>query len=343
MRQKSPQEIARARQAAARRQARSLLEWLDGLRIERRAEALQRLLEEAEAAVRSRIAEPLIARAIPAMLEDPGHRQALADEYMRERVRRWPILNALHGLIAPIAGMARTRLPRETLPGSELDTPGAEVAGRNLRVEGRPAAELIQSVFARLRQAHPALGEIYTDRKPWDEAAAREMAAALRQSLGAALESQRGMLRGQVRNPGGLFQALGRGVLTIGAAIWFPFAQPLLESYLSGDGFGGFALLLVQLLGVSALLKTIAFLAIYFAGLWVFLKWSAQRRVDGWIQRGRLGGDRPGGESPGLNALAAQWADGLCEPIRLREDALQALARRLDELKRQAAAPLADR
>jgi hypothetical protein len=92
------------------------------------------------------------------------------------------------------------------------------------------------------------------------------------------------------------------------------------------------ALLLVSVIGVSYLLKNVAFLLAWFAGLWVALKWDTQRRVDRALDRWK----RPTSLDPTLS-LAGQtldWLDGLVEPIRSARQRMEELVARSEELRR---------
>ena len=49
----------------------------------------------------------MIEAAIPRLLDDPQHRLAMIDEVMSARVARWPIVNVLHTLLAPLTALWR--------------------------------------------------------------------------------------------------------------------------------------------------------------------------------------------------------------------------------------------
>jgi hypothetical protein len=124
-----------------------------------------------------------------------------------------------------------------------------------------------------------------------------------------------------------------RWLVTIGALIWFPIAQPILEAMLAPT-WGGFsrefALLAVQLLSAAYLLKSVSFLILYFAVLWALLRWDTRRRVIGllksWAQV-----DAEAGLS--LSAQAMKWIDDLLAPLRRHAETVSGLAERLKGIR----------
>jgi hypothetical protein len=127
---------------------------------------------------------------------------------------------------------------------------------------------------------------------------------------------------------------MARWVLTIGALLWFPIVQPVLEIFLT-DGWaaitGKAALLIVQLLGAAYLLKSAGFLAIWFLVLWLALRWNTQRRVQRLLRGWRSAGEN----DPTLNLASAtvSWMDDLLDPIRQARERAETLAKRAEALK----------
>ena len=83
---------------------------------------------------------------------------------------------------------------------------------------------------------------------------------------------------------GGVVSAFFRTLLTVGALLWFPIIQPLLEAFLDGHTIRNLAFFAVRLFGVTYLLKSVTFLAIYFSLLWLILRWDTQRRIDKFLK-----------------------------------------------------------
>ena len=85
--------------------------------------------------------------------------------------------------------------------------------------------------------------------------------------------------------------------------------------------------LVVLVLGVDYLLKSAGFLIIYYAALWLALRWNTQRKVARLMNRWRAA-DFP---DPSLNLATqtVQWMDGLVAPIAMAHDRMQSLADRV--------------
>jgi hypothetical protein len=115
--------------------------------------------------------------------------------------------------------------------------------------------------------------------------------------------------------------------------LWFPFLQPLAEASLGGRSPG---LLIVQVLGVSYLLKNAAFLLLWFAALWVILKWHTQRRVIRAIARWKSAANLD--PSLSLAGQSIEWAAGLIEPIRSSRQRMEDLVRQCEQMRTELAA-----
>jgi hypothetical protein len=95
-------------------------------------------------------------------------------------------------------------------------------------------------------------------------------------------------------------------------------------------------LLGVQLLGTTYLLKNATFLLIWFAVLWLLIRWDTQRRVNRLLLRWRGTDSR----DPSVNLAAAtlEWIDGLIEPVRVARGRADALVERTEALRASLAA-----
>lgn len=326
-RQKPADLVDRSRKHATRRQGESLAQWVGRQNLDHRLEALDRLAQAAEEEIAQRIGSPLVDEAIPRLLEDPAYRLALADELMAKRVGRWPIVNVFHLVLSPLLSLVRRRLPVQqqmALVGPE------ELVDAHLRrlSGGGSVAGLVQSTFASLQQSSPLISRLYASRKLWESVVAEQAEGQVRRRLSSAVERQREVMRQSIgrRGLGDLF----RSILTIGALLWFPFIQPLAEAMLSPN-HGRIALLIVQVLGVSYLLKNVAFLAIYFSMLWLILKWDTQRRVDRRLDRWKAGQGLDSELS--LPAQVVDWVGGLLEPIRAQRERMTMLVEKANTLR----------
>lgn len=330
-REKSQNDVRESKGLAARRQDWSLLEWLGTQRLSERAESLRRLREEAEELAGERLAVPLVERVVPRITDDPGSRAALADDILNERVARWPLINLAHTLLAPLFALVRTMGAKNA---STLQSADALVEFY-LRADGWSASAAVQSVFAPLRQSHPLMTGLYAARKLWDDLPAHQAAANLSRHLADAVERQRAVARERLAGRHGIIAPLARWILTIGALLWFPIVQPVLQDWLNVRfawyEWQPIARAIVRVLGADYLLKSAGFLAIYYIVLWLALRWNTQRRVAKMLARWKLADD----PNPDLN-LAAQsleWVESLTDPIRAAHERAADLANRADKLR----------
>ncbi|MGE5608971.1 MAG: GTPase [Bacillota bacterium] len=341
--QKSEEVVGLSRQRAERQQGISLAQWVEQLGLEQRLAGLDRLQSAAEEELAARVGVPLIDTAIPALLDDPAYRLALGDEVMQQRVNRWPIVNVLHVLLGPLLSMVRLRLPvqqQRGLAGSEelvqvhlQELWAARTAGQELdAAAGQSVAGLVQSTFAYLQQSSPVVSKLYGQRKLWEPIAAGVAEMDLRRRLASTIERQRAVIRSWLSSRG-MLGAMFRILLTVGAVVWFPFAQPILEAWM--NGVGHMALLAVQVLGVSYLLKNVGFLVIYFVVLWLILKWDTQRRVDRWLGRWKSGASLD--PTLSLAGQVVEWNNELLEPIRSARAKMAELVQRSTQLKSELA------
>ena len=332
-RQKSTEIVRQSLDLAGRQRTRSLLSWLDAQNLPARADRLKRLQEEAEELTASRLGVPIIEGALPRLLDDPAHRLSLTDEVMSRRVGRWPIVNVLHALLAPLTAFWRRNAGASAAPAAE------SLVHTYLDAGERPLNVRVQTTFALLNQSHPAVAALYRERRLWDDLAASEVSADLRGTLAAALERQREAALQQLAGGGGIIGGFFRTLLTVGALLWFPIVQPILEASLQ-TGFTRttreLLLLIVQVMGTTYLLKNAVFLLIWYLVLWTLIRWNTQRRVNRLLARWRAADSR----DPSVNLATAtiEWIDGLVEPVRSARMRADAIVQRTEELRASVAA-----
>ena len=344
-RQKSEQAVRESKALAVRRQDRTLLQWLADQRLDERAGRLARLEQEAEELLAARVGGPLLEEAIPRLLDDPANKLALSDEVLRERVARWPLVNLIHTLLSPLLAVWRSNVgaaarggrgPRggEALVEAYLD--GAGGAGGNANARG--VAGLVQATFAQLRQAQPTVATLYRHNHLWEDMPADLAAGELRRTLAATVERQRAVAVQRLAGRGGVVAPLFRWLLTVGALLWFPFVQPVLQGILALPDLGRdmwsdgrkVAALVVGLLSGAALLRNATFLIIWFTLIWLWLRWGTQRRVGRLLSRWKSPDARD--EALNLSAQAMRWMAGLLAPIRMVRERTEDVARRAKAL-----------
>jgi len=335
--QKTPQIVSRSKRLASQRQAASLLHWLERQNLPERAQRLARLQADAESLTAERIAQPLLDRALPRLLDDPAHQAAMVDDCLRRRVARWPIVNIVHSVLSPLFVMAgQTFGRRGTAPFAGVEA----TVDAYLNAEHRTVSEQIQSTFAQLHQSSPPLGALYRHRKLWEAMPADLAAADLREILVGTLERQRSAVQVRLGGGRGVIGALFRWLLTIGAILWFPFVQPMLEVFLHSITRPSPTELLirfVEVLGTTYLLQNVTFLLLYFAVIWVVLKYHTQRRVGRLVRRWKAA-DYP---EPALNlsVQTLQWTETLLDEIRLNRQRLDDLVQRIAAVRQSLAQP----
>ena len=139
--------------------------------------------------------------------------------------------------------------------------------------------------------------------------------------------------RAALESPTFYFALRNSLVFTIGAVLWFPIVQPLLEHGLNDSipaNILGLAKLLVPLLGASYLLHSAAFLVIWFVALWMLLRWDTQRRANRLIRRWS---NADVASELSLAGACVQWMDELLEPLRVHELRTSEIAKRVNEIK----------
>jgi hypothetical protein len=332
--QKTAIVVKQSIELATKQRERSMLAWLESQRLPERVQRIKRLEAEASDLVTARFAAPLLERAVPQIIDDAAHRAAMVDEVMSARVARWPVVNVIHTLLSPVTALWRSNV-------GAAPTPEALVVAKTDTNDGRSLSASIQATFALLQQTHPLVGQLYRQQKLWEQIPADSAASDLRRHLALALEGQRAEAIRRIARSG-IVAPLFRWLLTLGAIVWFPIVQPILELLLRDSlvqTARGFALLAVQLFSAAYLLRSAGFLAIWFLVLWCILRWDTQRRVARLLTRWRA----TGGEESNLNLPTAvmAWLDELLDPIHVARQREEALAERTEALRRQVTAPAA--
>jgi hypothetical protein len=148
------------------------------------------------------------------------------------------------------------------------------------------------------------------------------------------LRRQRQTVLDKLAGKSGIIAPFFRVLLTVGALLWFPFIQPILQAVLMSTTplrslrEGG--ILLVQLLSTAALLKNAVFLLIWYFLLWALLRWDTRRRVERLIHRWQS--DQPD-QSLNLTTATLQWMENLQEPIHAARQTVEQLNQNIAKLR----------
>jgi len=329
--QKSQAEVGKSKQAAAKQQGNSVLGWIRRQNLPQQARRLGNLQEDAEETVNERLGIPLLEQCVPAMLDDPSHRMAVLDDCLRQRCARWPFVGIVQGLASPIVGVFRRRLSldkQRSLEGPE------SLVELYLRPGGRDISQAIQMTFAQLHQSQPAISGLYRARKLWEARPADIAAADLHRNLTETLTRQRAVISKRVCGRSGPIGGVIRWLLTVGALLWFPIVQPVLEAALQPAPVAtvrAIALEIVRALSVTFLLKTLTFLMLWFFIIWLLVRWDTSRRVDRQLQRWKVADTLDPGLS--LPGQTLEWLTGLMQPIRAARERLEGLVKRAETLE----------
>ena len=331
--QKSLEEVGHGKKAAVRQQGNSVLGWIQRQDLPQQAARLRRLEQEAEDTVNERLGIPLVERSIPAILDDPAHKLTILDDCLKARCARWPFVNIIQGLAAPLAALFRRRLSLDQQ--RTLESPEALVAQYLRTPDGTDLSTAIQTTFAQLHQSQPMVSQLFRGRKLWEARQADLAASALHRELAQTVARQRAVISQRTCGRSGPIGTAFRWLLTVGALIWFPLVQPVLEAMLGSGSVPGsvqsLAYLIVRALSVSALLQTLTFLVLYFVIIWLIVRWNTGRRVDKQIQRWKTSDKLD--PTLSLPGRVLEWLGGLMEPARAARERLEGLVKRAEELE----------
>ena len=330
MQQRTEEEVRLAKRQAAAQQDKALLEWLAAQELPLRAQRLARLGEDAEELIQSRVGQPIIERLVPRLLDDPATRTAMTDQVLAHRLRAWPLMGVVHAVMQPLFVILRTAAARHPAPAQHSEA----LVDAIMQESGESVTALVQSAFAQLRQTQPAVAPLYAGNRLWEDMPAEIAAGQLRRNLAQATQRQRQAAVDRLGAAPARSAVPVRWLLTIGALLWFPIVQPMLAELTGAPGVGHTVLsTLIGVLGVDYLLKSAGFLAIYFAVLWIALRWNTHHRVSRLLSRWQMT-EFPD-PSVNLATQTRQWIRGLTAPIRTAGEQMQSLARRAQDVKAQ--------
>jgi GTP-binding protein EngB required for normal cell division len=315
-REQSVESVEAAVQRASLQWQRTQLRWIDSQQLDVRLASLTRLLDDATEQTRVELVSPLLSDLLPGTLRSSAFRWSIAEEASRSRLSRWPIVRAFDALLYPLTSLLR----RNIASGPDVSLDAQQL--------GTPLAQRLQSVFLRLEQTHPAVASLYADRRLWEAPDAEKETRSLQQELTRSMARLRSDVAARASAN---HRAAGpaRWMLTVGALLWFPFIQPLLELVLTSNIRTitlELLIWIVRVLGASYLLQSLGFLVLWFLALWVSVRFSTYRRVGRELDSA-LADDA--GQGPVASVLA--WTDSLTAPVRARVDRVRGLLDRINQ------------
>jgi hypothetical protein len=186
-----------------------------------------------------------------------------------------------------------------------------------------------------LQQSHSKVSELYQNRRLWEDMSADTAAATLRSTLTETVDRQREVVRKKLAGSSVLLAPF-RWLLTVGALIWFPFVQPVLETLLAENRMNWsiihetheLVVLAVRIFSVTELLQNLTFLSMYFFVLWVILRWDTQRRINRFVAKWKSDSS-----DLSLTLQTMHWLDELLSPIKNAKERYNQLVKRTNEQK----------
>lgn len=331
-RDRAANDVRRSRALATGRRNATLLGWLESQRFDDRLARADRLTADARELAEQKLLAPIDQRVLPRLRDEALLRAEIVESASRRRIARWPIVNVVDVLLAPLAAALRRNV---------LGVTSSRQSVRGIVADLTPPLDAgVRSLFADVRRRDPTIADAYGPTPPWDDEESEQRVAELTTRLADAVETRRKTVADRAGRGHGSATAPLRWLLTFGAVLWFPIIQPIASVVLNPDySWTGWtwrtAWQLVSLFGTVHLLNSTAFLAIYFVVLWATLRYLTARRTEAFIAR--LDADELDAGGTTITAVAEAWVDELFAPIEARSAELRELVARV------AAAKSADR
>jgi hypothetical protein len=318
--------VRRSLELARGRRQLTLVQWLEDQRLDDRLARSNRTIEDARQLADDKLLTPIRERIEPALLDDPALKSDIIERASRRRIARWPIVNVIDVLLAPITSVFRRNV---------LGLTSTRQSVRAIVKELTPPLDAnIRTVFADVRRRDPSIVDAYGDAAPWNDRESELAIEDLTTRLADAMEKRKAYAVDTAGNGHGGATAPVRWLLTLGAAIWFPIVQPVLEivlnPYSTITGLTRETIWhVVRLLGSTYLLQSVGFLVVYFVLLWATLRYLTGRRCERLLRSAdsTLAGDA----ATSIEREADLWADGLFEPLAAQTKQLERLVNAIDD------------
>lgn len=317
--------VQRSLELARGRRQLTLVQWLEDQRIDERLARANRTINDARQLADDKLLTPIRDRIEPALLDDPALRSDIIERASRKRIGRWPIVNVIDVLLAPITSVFRRNV---------LGLTSTKQSVRAIVKDLTPPLDAsLRAVFADVRRRDPTVAEAYGDAAPWNDRESELAVEDLTTRLADAMESRKAYAVAKAGAGHGKSTAPVRWLLTLGAAVWFPIVQPVLEIVLNPHstitGLTRETIWhVVRLLGSTYLLQSVGFLAVYFVLLWATLRYLTGRRCEKLLRS--VDSTLTGEAANSIEREAETWVDGLVEPLAAQTKHLERLATAID-------------
>lgn len=317
--------VQRSRELARGRRQLTLVQWLEDQRLGDRLALANRTLEDARQLAEDKLLVPIRERVQPSLLDDPALKSDIIERASRKRIARWPIVNVIDVLLAPI-----TSVFRRNVFGLSSTRQSVRAMVKELTP---PLDASLRSVFADIRRRDPTIADAYGPGAPWNDSESELAVEGLTTRLADAMEKRKVYAVERAGAGHGSATAPLRWTLTLGAAIWFPIVQPVLEIVLNPNstitGLTRETIWhVVRLLGSTYLLQSVGFLAVYFILLWATLRYLTGRRCERLLRSvdHTLSADA----ASSIESEAEDWIDRLLDPLSARTRHLEHLVDAID-------------
>lgn len=318
--------VQRSIELARGRRQLTLVQWLEDQRLDDRLARANRTIDEARRLADDKLLTPIRHRIEPALLDDPALKSDIIERASRRRIARWPIVNVIDVLLAPITSVFRRNV---------LGLASTRQSVRAIVKDHTPPLDAsLRAVFADVRRRDPSITEAYGPAAPWSDRESELAVEELTTRLADAMERRKSYAVDTAgKGHGGATWPLRWG-LTLGAAIWFPIVQPVLEIVLNPNstitGLTRETIWhVVRLLGSTYLLQSIGFLAVYFVLLWATLRYLTGRRCEKLLRS--VDSSLASDVETSIEREADAWVDVLIEPLSAQTKHLERLVDAIDD------------
>lgn len=294
---RSEKAVQLSRVAAQRQRQRSVLTWANRQDLPGKLRRAEQGVEAARQVIAEELAGPIAGEWTQRAIEAEGYRLSVTHAAVARRLSGWPILGVLEHLAAPLLAVRRINADADRLPPLEP-----------------PLDDRIAAAFARVRDVVPTAGEAYDDAPPWQPMHAAALATQARREVSSSLAG----LRQRVVNASRPIAVLAplRWLLTVGAIIWFPLGQPLLQAWLDG-GLGDVIALAIAMISVQHLLASATMIIVWLVALWLWVRWRAATRAERILSRVE--------DENHPSSRLLEWCATLLSPLERRSGELRTL------------------